>query len=97
VIDFLKAPLQPAFNTSPENFSSYVYIDPGLRPLMNGSRINISITLEISLNHNKVNKVEDGARSFEYHTFTIIESVPEGMSGYFPVTVKYTGPTSHPL
>ena len=84
VIDFLKSPLQPAFNTSTGNYSSYVYIDPALRSLENGSRIDISITMEISLNHNKVNKAEEGARSFEYHTFTIAESLPAGTSGYRP-------------
>lgn len=97
VIDFLKSPLQPAFNTSTGNYSSYVYIDPALRSPENGSRIDISITMEISLNHNKVNKAEEGARSFEYHTFTIAESLPAGTSGYVPVTVKYAGPEGRPL
>ncbi|MGA9141497.1 MAG: hypothetical protein WBZ29_14820 [Methanocella sp.] len=97
VIDFLKSPLQPAFDISPDNFSSYIYIDPSLRPLVNGSLINISITLEISLNHNKVNKAEEGARSFEYHTFTVAESLPAGTSGFIPVVVKYAGPASRPI
>ncbi len=98
VIDFLKSPLQPAFNTSTDNYSSYVYIDPALQSLKNGSRINISITMEISLNHNKVNKAEEGARSFEYHTFTIVQSrCRPARAVIVPVTVKYAGPASRPL
>lgn len=96
VIDFLKAPLQPAFDISTDKYSSYVYIDPALQSLKNGSRINISITLEISLNHNKVNKAEEGTRSFEHHTFTIVQAVPAGTYGYLPVNVKHAGPSSSP-
>ena len=97
VIDFLKEPLQPAFNTSTDKYGSYVYIDPALQSLKNDSLINISITLEIALNHNKVDKAQEGARSFEYHTFTIVESLPMGTNGFVPINVKYAGPTSRPL
>jgi len=91
VMQFLEAPLGPAENgTGIGDFTTYVYIDPALKPLSNGSAIRVSGTLSITLNHNKVNASLEGQRVFEYHNYVFNETIPGGVTGYVPVQVNYT-------
>jgi hypothetical protein len=91
VIQFLEAPLAPAENvTGLNDFITYMYIDPALKPLNNGSVIRVSGTLSITLNHNKVNASEEGKRLFEYHNYVFNETISGGITGYVPVQVHYT-------
>jgi hypothetical protein len=91
VKQFLEAPLLPAENVKGlNNFTTYVYIDPALRPLHNDSIIRVSGTLAITLNHNKVNASEEGVRRFEYHKYIFNEEIPGGVTGYVPVSVNYS-------
>jgi hypothetical protein len=91
VIQFLEAPLSPAENVSGLNdFITYMYINPALKPLNSGSVIRVSGTLSITLNHNKVNASEEGKRLFEYHNYVFNETIPGGVTGYVPVQVHYT-------
>jgi hypothetical protein len=88
VIAFLQAPLVPAQNyTGITNYTTYVYIDPLLSPKNNDSAIRIHGSLSIVLNHNKVNASEEGMRRFEYHIYTIDESIPAGVTGYVPINI----------
>jgi hypothetical protein len=90
VMQFLETPLGPAENaTGPGDFTTYVYIDPALKPLHNDSVISVSGTLSITLNHNKVNASEEGRRLFEYHNYVFDETIPGGVTGYVPVRVHY--------
>lgn len=89
VIAFLQAPLVPAQNgTGITNYTTYVYIDPALLPKNNDSAIRIRGWLSVVLNHNKVNASEEGMRRFEYHTYTIDESIPAGVTGYVPINIS---------
>ena len=89
VIAFLQAPLVPAQNgTGNMNYTTYVYIDPELSPKNNDSTIRIHGALSVVLNHNKVNASEEGMRRFEYHTYTIDESIPAGVTGYVPINIS---------
>lgn len=87
VLAFLDQPLLPPMNGTGENYTTYVYLDEGLQPRNDMSRINITITLRINLNHNKVNVSEEGARRFEIHTYTADASIPGGVTGFIPVRV----------
>jgi hypothetical protein len=90
VMRFLEAVLGPAENvTGLNNFITYVYIDPALRPLRNDSFIRVSGTLTVTLNHNKVNASEEGQRRFEYHNYVFNETIPGDITGYVPVRVHY--------
>jgi hypothetical protein len=92
VVKFIERPLLPAeyvTGAGAGNYTSYVYLNEGLRPLKNNSSINISLTLKVWLNHNKVDASREGARSFEIHTFTINESIPGGTVGFIPVRVRH--------
>jgi len=89
VARFIERPLLPAETvTGAGNYTSYIFLDEGLRPLKNNRSINVSLTLKVWLNHNKVDASQEGARSFEIHTFTINESIPGGVTGFIPVQVR---------
>ena len=91
VKQFLEAPLLPAENViGTENFTTYMYIDPALRPLGNDSIVRISGTLTVTLNHNKVNANEEGLRLFEFHRYIFNAAIPGGLTGYMPVRVIYS-------
>jgi hypothetical protein len=90
VARFLEQPLLPAENmTGAGNYTSYIYLGEGLKPLKNNSSINVSLNLKVWLNHNKADASQEGARSFEIHTFTINESIPGGVVGFIPVQVRH--------
>ena len=89
VIGFLDQPLLPAMNGAGGNYTSYVFLDKSLKPSSNDSRINITGTLTVSLNHNKVNATEEGARKFEIHTFNFDETIPGNVTGLIPVQVRH--------
>jgi hypothetical protein len=90
VIKYLEAPLGPSENvTGMTNFTTYVYIDPALKPRSDNSVLRVSGTMTVTLNHNKVNASEEVVRRFEYHNFIFNETVPGGVTGYVPVTVHY--------
>jgi hypothetical protein len=90
VKQFLEAPLAPAVKvTSSGNLTTYVYIDPTIKPLHSDSVIHVSGTLSVTLTHNKVNTSEEGARRYERHKYSFDESVPGGVTGYVPVHVCY--------
>lgn len=90
VKQFLEAPLAPAVKvTSSGNFTTYVYIDPTLKPLHSDSVIHVSGTLSVTLTHNKVNTSEEGARRYERHKYSFDESIPGGVTGYVSVHVRY--------
>ena len=91
---FLDTPLLPVayvpeLCTVETNYSTYVYVDPALRQLSNGSSLRVMGKLTVNLNHNKVNASEEGVRRFEIHTYTIDETIPGGVTGYVPVEVRY--------
>lgn len=91
VRQFLEAPLLPAENgTSFGNFTTYVYIDPALRPLRNGSVIRVSGTLSVTLTHNKIIPGEEGQRRYEFHNYIFNEAIPGGVTGYVPVSINYS-------
>jgi hypothetical protein len=90
VMQFLQSPLAPAVNaTGTGDFTTYVYIDPGLKPLRNDSVFRVSGALSIRLNHNKVNASDEGRRLFEYHNYVFNETIPGDVTGYVPVQVHY--------
>lgn len=89
VVEFLNSPLLPATRLGDGDYTSYVYVDEGLKPDGAGT-ISISATLTVCLNHNKVNASEEGLRRFEYHAYTINASIPAGSTGYLPVRVHYS-------
>ncbi|MCD1293934.1 hypothetical protein CUJ83_02850 [Methanocella sp. CWC-04] len=97
VAKFLDSPLLPAVKESsgPQDYMSYIYIDENLRPLNENSSLDISIMLRVNLNHNKLNASEEGVRSFEFHTYTIRETIPGNTTGFIPVTVRYTYSTGY--
>ncbi|WP_048198370.1 hypothetical protein [Methanocella arvoryzae] len=91
---FLDTPLLPVayvpeLCTLETNYSTYIYVDPALRPLSNDSNLRVEGKLKVNLNHNKVNAPEEGVRRFEIHTYTIDETIPGGVTGYVPVEVRY--------
>ncbi|WP_424358429.1 hypothetical protein [Methanocella sp. MCL-LM] len=91
---FLNTPLLPVayvpeLCTLETNYSTYVYVDPALRPLSNDSTLKVEGKMIVKLNHNKVNASEEGVRRFEIHTYTIDETIPGGVTGYVPVEVRY--------
>lgn len=93
---FINTPLLPVayvpeLCTLETNYSTYVYVDPALRPLRNESSLKVEGKMIVKLNHNKVNASEEGLRRLEVHTYTIDETIPGGVTGYVPVTVQYIG------
>ena len=91
---FIDTPLLPVayvpeLCTLETNYSTYVYVDPALKPLKNDSSLRVTGKLTVKLNHNKVNASEEGLRRFEVHTYTIDETIPAGVTGYVPVQVRY--------
>jgi hypothetical protein len=90
IINFLDQPLLPATAVADGNYTSYIYLDEGLRPIHNDSTINLTATLRVSLNHNKVNASEEGARRFEVHYFTVNGSIPGNATGFIPVQVWHS-------
>ncbi|OPY27572.1 MAG: hypothetical protein A4E28_01963 [Methanocella sp. PtaU1.Bin125] len=90
VKQFLELPLEPAENeTGFGNVTTYVYVDPALKPLRNGSAIRVSGFLEVKLTHNKVNASLEDRRLFEYHNYVFNETIPGGVTCYVPVKVHY--------
>jgi hypothetical protein len=94
VIGYLSAPLSPFENGSgATGYTTYVYVDPALTPINNDSEIRVNGKLTVSLNHNKADSSEEGARRFERHTFVIEGTVPGGTTGYVPVKITYSRST----
>lgn len=91
VIEFLESPLLPAQSDSGKwNYTTYVYIDPALKPKKSDSGLRVTGMLTITLNHNKVNVGEEGVRRFEMHQYAIAEDIPGGITGFVPVNISYS-------
>lgn len=80
----------PEMCTLEKNYSTYVYIDPTLRPLRNDSSLRISGVLKVTLNHNKMDASEEGVRRLEIHEYSLEKEIPGGVTGYIPVEVRYS-------
>jgi len=90
VIRFLERPLLPVKRDSGTwNYTTYVYIDPALKPKKSDSALHVTGTLTVTLNHNKVNVKEEGVRRFEMHQYAIVEKIPGSTTGFVPVNISY--------
>ncbi|WP_424358430.1 hypothetical protein [Methanocella sp. MCL-LM] len=99
VASLANRPLHPIANTSSagytisakipyvENYTSYIYLDERLKPVSPGNHtIEIYARMEIAVGVHPY-----GGSQGNHYVFVIRESIPEGVTGYVPVTVQYIG------
>ncbi|HEY3272225.1 MAG TPA: hypothetical protein VGJ92_00605 [Methanocella sp.] len=83
----LPAPYTRAMADNLTGYTSYVYIDEGLKPAGAGNHtIDIDASFVISAAYRPY-YMEPG----DHHLFLIHESVPAGVTGFVPVRVQYDG------
>lgn len=77
---------RPLADKNVTSYTSYIYLDEGLRPLDSNSTLGIYASLVI-----KVGDRPYGGGTSENYLFMINESIPGGVTGLIPVKVQYMG------